>query len=141
SGRITDLLQASPERPGVFHAIEKRFRTGVTDSLGRSVREAMEIVLGQKLPNAQVHTAGMLILEGPGLTDEMLAKVAREVYCNELIESWTLMQESELGSHSRFQRETSRRMTPKSFYGSPDPVERTDITSQTPEELVAWGKK
>jgi phosphoribosylformylglycinamidine synthase len=86
TGAIQDLLEASPIRPGKFWALEKRFRAGVTDNVSRTALEAFEIVLGRKIPQGRAASGGILLCEGPGLNEDQLAVIARDVFCNELIE-------------------------------------------------------
>lgn len=115
SGGIQDLMEASPHRPGIFWGLEKRFRPGVTDNIGRTTIEAFEIVLGKKIPDAKVSSGTLLLLEGPRLTEADLSKLAREVFSNDLIESWTLFSTTELDGIGRFQPDQVKRQ----FYQAP----------------------
>lgn len=117
SGGLMDLMEAAPNRPGKFWALERHFRPGVTDNVGRTALEAFEIVLGKKLPGGRAASGSLLLVEGTGLNDEELATVAREVFCNELIETWTLLPELELKNNDRFHQERIKRDLPKVSLG------------------------
>ncbi len=112
-GGILDVMTGAPHRPGKFWALERRFRPGVTDTVARTTLEAFEIVLGRKLSDARAASGTLLLLEGPQLTEEMLARIARDILCNELIETWTLVSEQELQRNDRFHAERVKRDLPK----------------------------
>ncbi|MGK5087521.1 AIR synthase-related protein [Bdellovibrionota bacterium FG-2] len=112
-GGIQDLITGAPHRPGAFWALERRFRPGVTDTVARTSLEAFEIVLGRKMPDARAASGSLLLLEGPQLTEEMLASIARDILCNELIETWTLVSEHELQRNDRFHAERVKRDLPR----------------------------
>ncbi len=114
-GGVLDLMDASPVRPGNFFTIEKRFRAGVTDNVGRTALEAFEIVLGRKLEAAQIASGRMFLLEGQQLDEPALSTIARDVFCNELIETWTVLPEMELRKSDRFHQERIKRDLPKAF--------------------------
>ena len=87
---------------GKVSGLERRFRAGVTDNVGKTTHEAFEIVLGHSLPEAQASSGGIWVIEGD-LTRDELAKAARDILCNELIESWRLLEGAEaLLSGERF---------------------------------------
>ena len=79
---------------GKVFGLERRYRPGVTDNIGKTAHEALEIVLGHALPEAQASSGGIWIVEGDLSRDE-LAKAARDILCNELIESWRLLEGAE----------------------------------------------
>ena len=108
-GSILDLLETAPHRPGKFWGLETRFRSGVTDSVSKTALEACEIILKKKLPEARAASGSVLIFEGPTLTEENLAVLARNVLCNELIETWTLLSEKEITNNDRFHQERIKR--------------------------------
>ncbi len=117
TGGLQDLMQLAPFRPGSFWGIERRFRPGVTDNRGRTLLEAFEIVLGKKLPQARAASGGLFLLEGTELDDEILANLAREVFCNELIETWTVVPEDGLKKNDRFHQERIKYDLPKVLGG------------------------
>ncbi|MBS1964146.1 MAG: hypothetical protein JST04_18180 [Bdellovibrionales bacterium] len=142
-GNVEDLLETAPNRPGKFFALEKRFRLGVTDHASRTLVESFEAVLKRKLgPEARVATGSMLLLEGPQLTEEHLARIAREYFSNELLESWTLLTEKEISHTERFHPERVKREMPKSaparFHA---PIERLAVGSLTNAEVAQFCKR
>ncbi|MGE0615636.1 MAG: AIR synthase-related protein [Bacteriovoracia bacterium] len=112
-GGIQDLLDAAPYRSGGFWGLERRFRPGVTDNVARTTLEALEIVLGTKLDNARAASGQLLLVEGPELGDNDLTTLARDVFCNELIESWTVRTHDELKKIERFQPDQVKWELPK----------------------------
>jgi len=141
TGGVQDLLEASPIRPGKFWALEKRFRAGVTDNISRTALEAFEIVLGKTLPQARAATGGIFLCEGPGLDEDSLAIIARDVFCNELIESWTILSESELIKNDRFHQERIKGDFPKLLIKPSDRVEEYALSKLPDAELELLGKK
>ena len=112
-GGVPDLMESAPIRPGHFWALERRFRPGVTDNIGRTTMEAFEIVLGRKLTGANAASGSLMLLEGPELNEEILGVIARDVLCNELIETWTLLPDHELRKNDRFHQERVKRDVPQ----------------------------
>ena len=117
-GGLSDLMEAAPFRPGRFWALERRFRPGVTDNIGRTTLEAFEIVLSRKLEGGRAASGSLLLLEGPQLTEDDLSALARDVFCNELIETWTLLPEVELENSDRFHQERVKHGLPKTAMSS-----------------------
>lgn len=113
TGNIEDLLRSAPNRPGKFWGIERRFRPGVTDNVGRTTLEAFEIMQGHTLSPARGASGSLLVLEGDKLDEDDLSKTAREVFCNELIETFTLLSQSELQKNDRFHQEQIRTEFPR----------------------------
>ncbi|MBL7714724.1 MAG: phosphoribosylformylglycinamidine synthase [Bdellovibrionales bacterium] len=85
--------------------IEKKFRPGVTDNVGKTALEAFQIVLGRSLPDAQVASGAVLWLEpeaNQNLLDSDLDQVARQVFCNPLIEAHRVLKTAGTDSATRF---------------------------------------
>jgi len=141
NGGIQDLFEAAPVRPGEFWALERRYRSGVTDNVGRTVIEALEIVLKQPLPEARASSGNLLLIEGAGLNEDLLAVLARDLYCNELIQTWSLVPASELKKSDRFHQERIKRDLPKVSFRGGSEVEEYDLTSLSDDELQALSKK
>ncbi len=136
-GTLIDLLQNAPFRPGVFWGIESRFRPGVTDNVGKTLHEALEIVLGRKLQESRTASGHLLILEGPELTEEDLRSIAQDLICNELIETWTLLTESELMGNNRFHQERIKRDFPKIPFKNSDRVETFPLEHLKEKECLS----
>jgi len=80
SGQIEDLMQQAPFRPGTFWGIEKRFRPGVNDAVGRTLLESFEMVLGRSLSQGRAASGKLLLLEGPKLTETILSSLSSEFF-------------------------------------------------------------
>jgi phosphoribosylformylglycinamidine synthase len=142
-GNVEDILETAPNRPGKFFALEKRFRLGVTDHAARTLLESFEAVLKRPIgPDTRVATGAMLLLEGPQLTEAHLARIAREYFSNELLESWTLLSEKEIAHTERFHPERVKREMPKAaparFHA---PIERLAVGALTNEEVGTFCKR
>lgn len=135
SGGVLDLMEMAPNRPGKFWGIEKRFRPGVTDPTARTLIEAFEIVLGRSLPQARASSGGLFLLEGPEINEDSLSYFAREVFCNELIETWTLIPEEGLKKNDRFHQERVKFDLPRVNLRGSDRVEKLHLKTLTDEEL------
>ncbi|MDR3608280.1 MAG: AIR synthase-related protein [Oligoflexia bacterium] len=134
-GGMLDIMEAAPNRPGKFWALERRFRGGVTDNVARTAAEAFEIVLGKKLPDCRYASGAMLLLEGDKLTEDDLALIARDVFCNELIETWTVIPESELKNNNRFHQERIKGDLPKVLFRGSEAVDTVDLSGLSDTEL------
>ncbi len=134
-GGVLDLFEAAPHRSGNFWGIERRYRGGVTDNVGRSAREAFEIVLQR--PSIKINTASgsMLLLEGPKLTEDELAVISRNIFCNELIQSWTILPSSELRSNERFHPENIKLGFPRAFRRMGENVKQIPLENLNDDEL------
>ena len=105
SGTLHDLMQDSPFRPGVFHGIEKRKRLHSHDEEALVVLDAIQTILGRKMPHDRVVTGELLIVEGAKLNQSDLEWVARNWFSQDKDESWSLLSEEELKHNARFQSE------------------------------------
>ncbi len=141
TGGLQDLMQLAPYRPGKFWGIERRFRPGVTDNIGRTLLEAFEIVLERKLPQARASSGSLLILEGPELDEDSLAIVAKEVFCNELIETWTVIPEDGFKKSDRFHQERVKQDLPKTALRGSDQVDGVELDGLSDLELTDLSKK
>lgn len=140
-GGIQDLAEAAPYRPGKFWALERRFRAGVTDNVARTVLEAFEIVLGRKLPEGRAASGSLFLLEGPELDENAIGAIAQEVFCNELIETWTVIAEQELKGNDRFHQERVKRDLPKVIMTGSDRVEEIKLDSLNKSDLEKLSQK
>ena len=134
-GNIEDLMEQAPERPGVFWALEKRYRPGVTDNVARSIVEAFEIVLGTKIKDAKAASGSLVVLEGPKITEDDLSVMARDVFSNELIESWTILSEDELRKSGRFHPDQVKRQLARPTIRGRAQVEIFNIEKMTDRQL------
>lgn len=140
-GGAQDLMETAPNRPGKFWALERRFRPGVTDNVARTAMEAFEIVQKKKFASGQVASGSLLLLEGPGLDEDALAMIARDILCNEMIETWTILNEQELSNSDRFHQERIKRDLPRVTMKGSDAVVPVEMTGLSDEELVGLSRK
>lgn len=108
-GSIEDLLETAPNRPGIFHGIEKRSRLGALDLPARSLYQAFQTVMRQSLSGGQILSGSLLVLEGPDLNPDNLRILAKRFFADESLESWTLHTEKEVLDSERFHPERIRR--------------------------------
>ena len=141
TGGLQDLMENAPNRPGKFWGIERRYRPGVTDNTGRTLIEAFEILLGKKFSQSRSSSGGLLLLEGPELNEDSLAYIAREVFCNELTETWTLVPEESLKKNERFHQERVKYDIPKLSLRGSEQVDSIHLDSLSDEELESLSQK
>lgn len=139
-GNVQDLMEFAPNRPGKFFGIERRFRGGVTDNVGRTTLEAFEIVVGRKFPTGRAASGSLLLLEGAELDEDRLAMIAREVLCNELIETWNLLPELELKKSDRFHQDRIKRDLPRVNLRGSDRVDTVKLEGLTDDELAKMSR-
>lgn len=140
-GDVLDLMQAAPNRPGIFWGIERRFRPGVTDNAARTSLEAFEIVLGRRQSDARAASGSLVLFEGPELTEEMLSTIARDAFCNELIETWTILPEIELTRSDRFRQERIKRDLPQVNLKAVNQVSHFDLSKLKDAELDSLSRR
>ncbi len=71
--------------------IEVGFRPGVTDNVGKTAREAMELLLGKVSERLSgVHTSRQYVIEGP-ISREDVEKIASSLLANDLIERYAIV--------------------------------------------------
>lgn len=129
-GGLKDLADASPHRPGVFLALESRLRGGVTDNAARTILEAFEIVSGTKLKDARAASGRLFLVEGPKINENIFSTIARDILCNELIETWTILSETEIFNNERFHQERVKRDIPKVYI--PPPIHQSSWVERVP---------
>ncbi len=135
TGGLQDLMEVAPFRPGRFCGVERRFRPGVTDYKGRSLIEALEIVLGKKLPQSRASSGGLFVMEGPGLDEDAQTQIARDILCNETLETWTLVNEDGLKKNERFHQERVKYDLPRIQLRGTPTAELIALTSMQSLEL------
>ncbi len=80
-----------PLAQGFDWIVEVGFRPGVTDNVGRTAREAIELVLGKKLTEEEkVFTSKQCLISGD-LSRQEVEKIATGLLGNELIERFTIV--------------------------------------------------
>jgi len=71
--------------------VEVGFRPGVTDNVGKTAREAIELLLGEEYKRkVKVYTSRQYVIKG-AVTPEKIDKIATGQLANELIERWEIM--------------------------------------------------
>ena len=74
--------------------IEVGFRPGVTDNVGRTAREAIELVLGMRLKEEEkVYTSKQCLIKG-SVSFKEVEKIATGLLANELIQRFTIVHKS-----------------------------------------------
>ncbi len=141
TGGLQDLMEVAPYRPGRFCGVERRFRPGVTDTKGRSFLDALEIVLGKKLDQGRASSGGLFVMEGPGLDEDVLARIARDILCNETLETWTLVPEDGLKKNERFHQERVKYDLPKWQPRGLQVVETFDLSKMSDSDLETLSRK
>jgi phosphoribosylformylglycinamidine synthase subunit PurSL len=141
TGGLLDLMELAPYRPGRFWGVERRFRPGVTDNVARTLLEAFEIVLGKDLSQARTSSGGLLLLEGAELDEDSIAFISREVFCNELIETWTILPEDQLKKNDRFHQERVKYDLPKVGLRTSSHIESYTLENLSDTELSDLSKK
>jgi phosphoribosylformylglycinamidine synthase II len=121
-------------------ALERRFRAGVTDNVGKTSEEALRIVLGSGVVRAA--SGGLLKLRLRTAWDSATWKrVAETVYCNPLIESWKLWDAKALRGGDRFEGSSVLADWPRPKAGAAEAaassVEKVRLSGLSDSELEA----
>ena len=92
--------------------LEKSYRAGVTDNVGKTSEEALRIVLGAGVVRAA--SGGLLRLElKRAWTSEEWRRVSETAFCNPLIESWRMFAPDELKEGARFRPDSISKSWPR----------------------------
>lgn len=140
-GGVEDLFESSPYRSGKFWGIEKRFRPGVTDNVARTTKEALEIILRRAIPEGGTASGQLLLIEGQKIGEKEMETLAQGIFCNDLIESWTLLPEAELRESTRFSSDHIRREFPKVTIRGKAQVETVPLQALSDADLEQLSKK
>ncbi len=116
--------------------IQVGFRPGVTDNEGKVAREALELLLGRKLSEAEnVYSLMQYLVKGK-LSEEDAERAARELLANELIERWWVV------SSKDFDTEHGLEIPPPKVTEEPEiRVETFDLSKLNDEELLRLSKE
>jgi phosphoribosylformylglycinamidine synthase len=80
-------------------------------------------------------------MEGPDLDEDGLAWVARDILCNEMLETWTLVPEENLKKNDRFHQERVKYDIPKWHSRGSNEVEKFVMGSASDADLEALSRK
>ncbi|GAB4257278.1 phosphoribosylformylglycinamidine synthase subunit PurS [Deferrisoma sp.] len=95
--------------PGFDWAVEVGFLPGVTDNVGRTAKEALEMRLGRTFPHdRQVYTAVVYLVRGGELSRADVEHLARDLLANELIHRWKVLSAPEFREAGGFPLEIPR---------------------------------
>ncbi len=75
---------------GFDFAVEVGFRPGVTDNVGRTAREAAELLLKDRFGGAAVYTSRQYLLSGR-LSPDDVERIATDLLANGLIQRWEIL--------------------------------------------------
>ena len=105
------IQEASIDKPlsiSFDHLIEVGFRPGVTDNVGRTSREAVERTLHINFgPDEGIYTRKLYFITGD-ISEEQVARIAKDLLANDLIQTWTLFSIGDELGQSAAPRVTSR---------------------------------
>ncbi|MBI5445030.1 MAG: phosphoribosylformylglycinamidine synthase [Deltaproteobacteria bacterium] len=89
--------------PGFHWAVEVGFLPGVTDNVGRTAKEAVEMLLGRDFPHeAQVYTSVQYLLRGEALGRDDVEAIASGLLANSLIQRWAILSREEFSKAGGF---------------------------------------
>ncbi len=104
------IQEASIDKPlsiSFDHLIEVGFRPGVTDNVGRTSREAVERTLHINFgPDEGIYTRKLYFITGD-ISEEQVARIAKDLLANDLIQTWTLFSPGDELGRSAAPRVTS----------------------------------
>jgi phosphoribosylformylglycinamidine synthase len=93
---ITQVSSYQPLARDFDGAIWVGFRPGVRDTAGAVAREAIAAYLGRSLPpGAAVYTSKLFLFSGAHLTGSQMARIARELLANDLIQEFRVYSREE----------------------------------------------
>lgn len=108
--------------------IEVGFRPGVTDNVGRTARESVELMTGHKFgPDEGVYTSKIFLIRG-AVSRSDVQRIAKDLLANELIQRWSIMTRKELENNNG----RISPYVPKVTEMSPEVVEEIDL--EIPDE-------
>jgi phosphoribosylformylglycinamidine synthase len=89
--------------PAFQWAVEVGFLPGVTDNVGRTAKEAVELFLGRSFPHErQVYTAVQYLLRGEELRREDVEAIVQGLLANPLIQHWEILSRDEFAAREGF---------------------------------------
>ncbi len=120
-----------------FHwAVEVGYLPGVTDNVGRTAKEAVELLLGRTFPHeAQVYTSVQYLLRGRDLAREDVDAIVAGLLGNPLIQRWEVLSRSEYAESAGFAVRV-----PRVREGAEARVESVDL-ERSQEELLQLSRE
>jgi phosphoribosylformylglycinamidine synthase len=110
---IQEARPGSPLAPAIYPvfdwAVEVGYLPGVTDNVGRTAKEAVEMLFGRAFPHeAQVYTSVQYLLRGEALTRGDADAVAAGLLANPLIHRWDVLSRDEFAERRGFSARVSK---------------------------------
>ena len=110
-----DAVMHQKEIPGSDWIVEREFHPGMTDNLGRTGHEALEICCQRPLPKTEVISGQMYLFTGAELQKDDILKVTEALISNSLIHRHRIFDHIEFAKLARFEvTEIAPRFTPPS---------------------------
>ena len=103
---VLHTAQTSPAASGFDWIIEVGFRPGVTDNEGRTARETLRTVLGDRNLNVAVYTSTQYLISG-NLTRLQVEHIAKDLLANELIQRFQIADKTQWAAKPGFPARTA----------------------------------
>jgi phosphoribosylformylglycinamidine synthase len=103
---VLHTAQTSPAASGFDWIIEVGFRPGVTDNEGRTARETLRTVLGDRNLNVAVYTSTQYLISG-NLTRPQVEHIAKDLLANELIQRFQIADKAQWAANPGFPARTA----------------------------------
>ncbi len=103
---VLHTAQTSPAASGFDWIIEVGFRPGVTDNEGRTARETLRTVLGDRNLNVAVYTSTQYLISGR-LTRPQVEHIAKDLLANELIQRFQIADKAQWTAKPGFPARTA----------------------------------
>ncbi len=120
--------------------VEREYHPGMTDNLGRTALEALEICARRKLSKTQVSSGQAYLFSGETLGREEIEAVTSTLISNSLIHRHRVYSGSEFSNYARFE---SSEIGPKFLApgGTPPAAQKIPLTGMTDEGLMQLSRQ
>jgi phosphoribosylformylglycinamidine synthase II len=135
-----DAVTQQKDLPGSDWIVEREFHPGMTDNLGRTGHEALEICCRRELPNSVVTSGQAFLFTGQDLVKEDILKITDALISNTLIHRHRIYSHIDFAKYPRFDASS---IAPK--FTVPPAVDvkamAISISKMNESELVDFSKK
>jgi len=135
-----DEVMQQKNWPESHWIVEREYHPGMTDNLGKTAQEALEICCRRELPKTEVSSGQAYLLSGSALSREDVEKITTALISNPLIHRHRVYSQDEFARYARFESAEIA----KKFQRPPSTAAKAqviDILSMSEDQLVEFSRK
>ncbi|WP_413290959.1 AIR synthase-related protein [Bdellovibrio sp. HCB337] len=135
-----DEVLQQQDWPQNHWVVEREYHPGMTDNLGKTGHEALEICCRRELTKSHVRSGQAYVFEGTDLQQEEIEKITTSLIANSLIHSHRVYSQAEFAKYPRFEAsEIAKKFAlPKTL---PPKAQLIPLDGMNDDQLVEFSRK